>query len=161
MRAVILFSHGSTLCGAGDALDAHAQRLRNRFPLVEVGYMNYSTPTFEEAVRKVLLASADEIVVAPFFLVPGYFVNKSLPDRVNAVKQQYPGVDFKIAEALGTDGLLADALVDAATHPLSQDEWRQGLHTASRACRNSPSCPLYGTADCPAAAASERVALVG
>src|SRR5207253_2121682 len=40
MDALILFSHGSVLCGAGQALDEHAARLRERgdFGIVEIGY---------------------------------------------------------------------------------------------------------------------------
>ena len=109
MKAVILFSHGSTLCGAGAALNRHAERLRGEFPLVEVGYLNYSSPTFEESVRRVVDAGATEIVVVPFFLVPGYFVTKSLPDQVTSVNKLFPGVNFTIVPPLGADPLLADA----------------------------------------------------
>jgi sirohydrochlorin ferrochelatase len=149
MNAVILFSHGSTLCGAGEALERHAERLREQFGIVEVGFMNYSQPTFEEAVEKVTKAGVDEITVVPFFLVPGYFVSKSLPERVEIVKHEYPDVSFIIAAPLGADPLLADAVIDAALSPLSDDEWRRGLNCAARACRYSAECPIYKTPKCP------------
>ena len=149
MTAVILFSHGSTLCGAGDALEEHAVRLRQEFALVEVGFMNYSEPTFEEAVRRVSDAGADVVTVVPFFLVPGYFVRKSLPARVESAKDAYPHLTFKIAAPLGDDDLLVDALINAAKKPLGEDEWRQGIMTASRSCRFSPECPIYQTELCP------------
>jgi sirohydrochlorin ferrochelatase len=149
MNALILFSHGSTLCGAGDALAEHAERLRTSFDLVEVGYMNYSTPTFEDALTKIVAAGATVVCVVPFFLVPGYFVTKSLPERVESAKTAYTNVTFKIAEPLGFDDLLADALIASGKTPLNDHEWREGLATAYRSCRRSPDCPVFGTSTCP------------
>ncbi|HLK56589.1 MAG TPA: CbiX/SirB N-terminal domain-containing protein, partial [Chthonomonadaceae bacterium] len=86
MDAVILFSHGSVLCGSGVALDAHADRLRARgiAPIVTVGYLNYSEPPFLQAVAQCVAQGATRIIVAPYFLVPGYFVKVDLPKSVAA-----------------------------------------------------------------------------
>ncbi len=153
MDALILFSHGSLLCGAGEALDSHAGRLRQsgRWPMVEVGYMNYSAPTFAEAVAKCERQGATRIVVLPFFLVPGFFVTKSLPEHLAKAQAEHPGLEFVIADALGFDDRLADALIEAAQSPLGSDQWRDDLTAAARGCRARSDCPLYGTPDCPRA----------
>jgi sirohydrochlorin ferrochelatase len=161
MTGIVLFSHGSTLCGAGTALEEHAERLRPQFGIVEVGYMNYSTPTFEEAVAKIVAAGATIIIVTPFFLVPGYFVTKSLPDRVNAIRETYPQIHFEVAEPLGADPLLADAVIDAALNPLADDQWREGLNAAARLCRYSVECPLYGSEECPPTSGLKAQATIG
>jgi len=151
MEALVLFSHGSLLCGAGEALDAHAARLRARgeYALVEVGYMNYSEPTFAQAVAKCRAAGATDIVVLPFFLVPGYFVTTTLPQQIAQAQQEFPDVSFTVASALGTDERLADALLDSAHSPLPPGEWRGDLASAARGCRARPDCPLYATPGCP------------
>ncbi len=151
MTALILFSHGSLLCGSGEALDAHAARLRKRgeWDRVEVGYMNYSEPTFAEAVAQCQAAGATRIVVLPFFLVPGYFVTKSLPEHLAKAQTAYPDLRFVVADALGFDTGLADALIESAQNPLSPGEWRDDLTAAARGCRARPDCPLYGTPNCP------------
>jgi sirohydrochlorin cobaltochelatase len=151
MDAVILFSHGSLLCGSGEALDAHAARLRmlGKWPLVSVGYMNYSEPTFTEAVADCLRQGATRIIVTPFFLVPGYFVSKSLPEHVARARADFPEIEFMVAEAIGFDERLADALIESAQDPLGPQEWRDDLAAAARGCRANPDCPLYGTSDCP------------
>lgn len=153
MDALILFSHGSLLCGAGEALDSHAGRLRQRgrWLMVEVGYMNYSEPTFAEAVAKCEAQGATRVVVLPFFLVPGFFVTKSLPELLARAQADHPRLEFVIAEALGFDERLADALIEAAQSPLGPDQWRDDLTAAARGCRARPDCPLYGTPDCPRA----------
>lgn len=160
MDALILFSHGSVLCGAGEAVDAHAERLRARgdFPLVEVGYLNYSEPTLAESVEKVVAAGATRVVIVPYFLISGYFVTASLPKVLDPVKAAHPDVTFVVAEALKTDDALADALLAAATSARTAEHWRDPLQRASRACRPNPECPLYGTPSCPKVPSREAAA---
>jgi len=151
MDALILFSHGSLLCGAGEALDAHAARLRARgeYSPVEVGYLNYSEPSFGEAVDRCVAAGAKRIVVAPYFLVSGYFITHSLPEKIASAQARYPEIEFVIAEAFNHDERLADALWEAAIGAVGPERWREPLHRAANACRPSPTCPLYGTSACP------------
>ena len=151
MNALILFSHGSLLCGAGEALDAHAERLRKQgtWDLVTVGYLNYSEPTFAEAVADCAARGARRILVLPFFLVPGYFVTQSLPEQLKAVQAAHPEIAFTVAAAIGFDLGLADALIASAESPLGPGEWRDDLAAAARGCRARPDCPLYATPNCP------------
>ena len=151
MDAVILFSHGSLLCGSGQALEMHASRLMRHgvAPIVEVGYLNYSEPLFAEAVAKCVAAGASRIIVAPYFLVPGYFVNVDLPKCVDAARQDHPDTLFIVAEPIGFDERLADALLTSAASAATADNWREDLRSASAFCRPDPRCPLYGTPSCP------------
>lgn len=151
MNALILFSHGSLLCGAGEAVDAHAARLQARggYDLVRVGYLNYSEPLFARAVEEVVQAGATDVMVLPYFLIPGYFVSKSLPEALAPVQDSYPDVRFTVAAALGFDESLADALLEAAQTAQGAEHWNDNLERAARACRPSPECPLYGTPSCP------------
>lgn len=148
---VILFSHGSVLCGSGEALKGHAARLVQRgiAPIVEIGYLNYSEPTFGDAVTRCAEAGATRIIVAPYFLVPGYFVNVALPKCVDAARLKYPQLAFVVADPIGFDERLADALVDSASRAGGPDQWRRDLKGASQYCRPDPRCPLFGTPDCP------------
>ena len=150
-RALILFSHGSVLCGAGEALEAHTNRLRTRgeYDLVAYGYLNYSEPPFRDAVAGLVAQGATDITVVPYFLVPGYFVIKSLPEAVDLARARFPQVTFRLAEPLGHDDRLADALLDAAMQAKTAEHWREPLQRAALACRPAPECPLYGTPACP------------
>ncbi len=151
MDALILFSHGSLLCGAGEALEAHANRLRARgdYALVEIGYLNYSEPSFAEAVDRAVARGATRAVVAPYFLIPGYFVSTSLPKEIEKARQSHPKLAFTVGAALGHDDALADALLEAAQTARPASEWRDPLIRAAASCRPSPGCPLYGTPACP------------
>ncbi len=151
MDALILFSHGSLLCGAGDALESHAARLRERgeFSPVEIGYLNYSEPSFADAVDKCVSLGARRIVVAPYFLISGFFITKSLPEKIAEAQAKHPDILFTVAEAFNYDESLADAVWEAALSAHGPEQWREPLRRAANACRPSSECPLYGTLDCP------------
>ena len=151
MDATILFSHGSLLCGAGEALRAHAEHLRAQAltPLVVVGYLNYSEPSFIDAVAECVAAGTNRIYVTPYFLIPGYFVKVDLPKAVAAAQERFPEVEFVVAEAIGFDERLADALIESANAAVGPEGWREDLRRASQFCRPNTQCPLYGTPNCP------------
>ena len=151
MDAVILFSHGSLLCGAGEALKVQAERLRERgiAPIVEVGYLNYSEPPFADTVASVVAQGATRILVTPYFLIPGKFVKVDLPRAVFEAQTVYPGVTFLVADAIGFDPRLADALIDSAAQAFGPSRWRLDLERATRQCRPNTECPLYDTPLCP------------
>lgn len=151
MEAVILFSHGSLLCGSGETLDFHAERLRNRFPtiIIEIGYLNYSDPAFNEAVAACLSQGADRITVLPYFLAPGYFVNKALPKSVKEAQAVYPSLQFVIAEPIGYDQALASAIIESAAKARSKEFWFEDRDLALQQCRIQERCPLYSSTGCP------------
>jgi sirohydrochlorin cobaltochelatase len=152
MRGYLLFSHGSLLCGAGQALSEHAARLRERFSgePVEIGYLNYSEPSIMIGVERLVAAGATDIVVVPYFLVPGYFVTRGLPDALEPIKARFPAIDFIVADTLGSDEKLADALIESAQCAGSDPEqWRDVYDEAAANCRDRADCPIYGTPNCP------------
>lgn len=150
--AIILFSHGSLLCGAGENLRQLAAYMRERgdAPMVEVGYLNYSEPPFEAAFERCIAAGATRITVAPYFLVAGKFAHVDLPPRIQAMRARYPAVEVRLAEAMRFHAGLADALVAGAQRAVPPAQWRDILNTAPQFCRAAQDCPLYGTPRCPA-----------
>jgi sirohydrochlorin ferrochelatase len=151
MHAILLFSHGSVLCGAGETLFALARRMESRgdAPIVEAGFLNYSEPTFEAAFEKCVTRGATHITIAPYFLIAGYFVKVSLPPKIAVMTECFPDVEVKVAEALKTHELLADAIVNCAERAQEPEKWRDILDTAPQFCRDNPQCPLNGTPKCP------------
>ena len=147
----MLFSHGSVLCGAGQALENYADLLRARglAKQVGIGYLNYTQPLFADTVERCVQNGARSILVVPFFLVPGYFVKVDLPRAVSAVQEVHPELNISVAEPIGFDVSLADALIVAASQAVSPNEWRETRRLRPERCRAVPQCPLFGTPDCP------------
>jgi sirohydrochlorin cobaltochelatase len=150
--ALILFSHGSLLCGAGEAVREHARRLAasGEYATVKVGFLNYSDPSFEAAVESCAASGAQRIVVVPYFLVAGRFVTADLPSRVEAARARHPGVAFCVAEPLGFDNDLVDAALELAALARPPSRWREDLWRAPEFCDGREDCPLRHTMECPA-----------
>ena len=151
MDAIILFSHGSVLCGAGETLFALAARMETRgdAPIVEVGFLNYSEPTFAQAFEKCVLRGATRVLIAPYFLVAGYFVKVSLPPVIEPMRAQYPGIEVVVADAMKTHALLAEGIIHCASRSFEPNKWRDLWDNAPQFCRPHPRCPLYDTPKCP------------
>ncbi len=159
MEAIILFSHGSLLCGSGEALKQHANRLQAQgtAPFVTVGYLNYSEPRFIESVAECVKHGATEILVAPYFLISGYFIKVDLPRCLAEAQEKFPTIKFRVGEALGYDTRLAEALLNSAAHARTSETWRDDLAFAAHFCRDNPDCPLYPTDSCPHTHTAEAV----
>ncbi len=152
MKAILLFSHGSVLCGAGENLKSLARQMEERgdAPIVEAGYLNYSQPLFDEAFAKCVERGATEIVVAPYFLVAGKFVKVDLPPHIEKMRARYPDVRVLVSQAMRFHPALAQAIENCASRALPPSQWREMLNTAPQFCRNNPQCPLFNTEKCSA-----------
>jgi sirohydrochlorin cobaltochelatase len=147
--SIILFSHGSVLCGAGESLRAMAQELEDLAGCkVGVGYLNYSEPSFADAVDSAVANGANEIIVVPYFLVAGYFVQQKLPPLIEVAKERHPQIIFHVADAICANPLMSDIVLACAARTQTIDEWRKWWRVAPEFCRNDAACPLYDTAFC-------------
>jgi sirohydrochlorin cobaltochelatase len=160
--AIILFSHGSLLCGAGETLKRIAAFMRERgdAPIVEPGYLNYSKPPFAEAVESCVQQGATRVIVAPYFLVAGKFVQVDLKPKIAAAREKFPDVEFRLAGAMTSHSSLTKAIIDCARRAALPAQWRDIWNTAPRFCQSNPDCPLYDTPKCPATNASSRQSAV-
>jgi sirohydrochlorin ferrochelatase len=150
VQAILLYSHGSVLCGAEQNLVETAQRMREAgdAPIVEVAFLNYNQPSFDDAVRRCVEQGATRIVVAPWFLVAGKFVVDDLPPRIAAATQAHPGLELVAAGVIGFHPAMVDAVLASAGDAPEPAHWRATVADAGRWCRENPRCPLYGEHPC-------------
>lgn len=93
-----------------------AARLRHTadFPIATAGFLNYSEPTFLDAVTRCVRLGATEIYVQPYFLISGYFVNTGVPKLIAEAQTHFPAVRFFLAGAFGFHKALVDIIRDKA-----------------------------------------------
>lgn len=140
MRAVIVIGHGSLREGSGAAMIRLAARVREAgvAPLVSAAFLNYSRPTFGEALVRVVEAGASEVVVAPYFLVPGHYVRSDLPRLLAHEHQRYPGIPLHVAEPLGDHAALAELVLKRARSESVDDALLLVAHGSPDATANAP-----------------------
>jgi sirohydrochlorin ferrochelatase len=138
---VILLSHGSSVQGASDALFEHAEGIRARgvFHSVEVAFVNLGAPSLETAAERSFAAGVCRIVVVPYFLVSGRFVQDDVAKHVAEAQQRWPAVEFVPADSLGDSPYLVEAVIETAASARSLEFRCQepplcsGLHEAGAA----------------------------
>lgn len=101
MNAAILIGHGSLRKASGAAMIRLAALLRKEgyFPIATAGFLNFSQPTFMDAVARCVRKGATTIFVQPYFLISGYYVTHGIPKLVEEAKETYPDVRFHVADA--------------------------------------------------------------
>ncbi len=151
MRAVILVGHGSLHPGSGAAMIRLAARLRERgsAPLSGAGFLNYSRPTFATTIERAIRQGATEIVVVPYFLVPGKFVRVDLARLVATAQAQHPSVIVHLAEPLGDHPALAGLILQRAAEadPRPPAAPRALLILVHGSPRPESNAPVYALAE--------------
>jgi sirohydrochlorin cobaltochelatase len=124
-HAVMLVGHGSLRAGAGAAMIrlARAAQQHGLAPIVTAGFLNYSRPAFAEALDRVVAAGAAEVVVQPYFLVPGTFVSKKVPMLIEAGAAAHPTTALRLARPFGDHPALARLVLQRAL----EADYRAGL----------------------------------
>jgi sirohydrochlorin cobaltochelatase len=115
-EAIILFSHGSVVPGAGDNLLQLAASMRERgdAPIVEDAILNYTEPTLQQAFASCLGQGATVVTVMPYFLVTGKFVQLDLPRALAVERARYPQLKVRLGGAMTNHPALAAAISGAA-----------------------------------------------
>lgn len=105
MNALILVDHGSKVNEANKLLDTIAAMIRDdpesRFDMVETCHMELAEPTIYQAFRKCVESGAENIVVHPYFLVPGRHSMTDIPDMVDRAARDFPAINYRVTEPLG------------------------------------------------------------
>jgi sirohydrochlorin cobaltochelatase len=116
VRAVVLVGHGSLRPGSGAAMIRLAERAHAAgiAPIVTAGFLNYSRPTFAETLVRCIDGGANEIVIQPYFLVPGKFVREDLARLVEAGQAAHPELTIRLAQPFGDHPALARLMLKRA-----------------------------------------------
>lgn len=114
MKALVLIGHGALNKTSGASMIRHAALLK-RTPnnldgvvdFATAGFLNFSQPTFKDAVQRCVDKGALKIIVQPYFLIHGYYVKKVLKELLDEAKVAYPAIRFEQLEPFGDHPALA------------------------------------------------------
>jgi sirohydrochlorin ferrochelatase len=114
--AIILLGHGSRLASGNQGLHRVAGRVAESLDgtRVEVAFLQLAEPGLEEAVERCFAAGARHVAVVPFFLFPGAHVQEDIPRALSALEARHPGLELRLAGALGEHPKLAEVAAERA-----------------------------------------------
>ena len=113
-HAIILVDHGSRRREAHEHIEAVASVVRERRPawVVRVAHLELAEPFVPEVIDACVAEGARQIVLHPFFLLPGRHTREDLPRLAAEARSKHPGVRILVTEALGLHPKLVDIVLD-------------------------------------------------
>lgn len=123
MKAIILLSHGSqSLASQAEVAELGRKIAReSECAYVQHAYLDSAEPLFADAVQRLVMRGAAEIVVVLHFLNSGNHVTQDIPELLESARKQYPGVLFHVTRPVGLHpvipALCSDLIREALTQP--------------------------------------------
>lgn len=115
-KAIILFGHGSRspdYVRPFQRLQA-AMAAREAGAAVELGFLELTRPTLDEAMECLYERGARRIVVVPVFIGAGRHVLKDLPQLAANAMERHPGLAIELAPPVGEAAEVVDAMASYA-----------------------------------------------
>ena len=128
MLAVVIVDHGSRRPEANDALLELVARFAQAFDfdIVEPAHMEIASPTIADAFDRAVSRGATEIIVHPYFLLPGRHWHEDIPELCARAAVRHTGLRWQVTEPLGLSSKILDVIaerVGAARH--SEGGWHE------------------------------------
>ena len=111
--AVLLIAHGSRRPEANHDLVLLAELLiaRHDYEIVEVSYLELTTPTILDGGRACAARGATKVLMLPYFLSAGVHVVTDLKEFQQQLTEEFPQIEFVLCPHLGLHPLMADIVV--------------------------------------------------
>jgi sirohydrochlorin cobaltochelatase len=113
---LILFAHGARdprWAAPFEAVAARVRAARADVP-VRLAYLEFMTPTLPEAAADLAAQGCTALQVLPMFLGAGGHVRKDLPLLLDGIRAAHPGLDVRLATAIGEVEAVTQAMAAAA-----------------------------------------------
>ncbi len=111
---IIVLGHGSRAEKAREVFNELVDKLADKLADKRVGgaAMELASPTLPEKVSHFASQGIKKIVILPLFLYPGIHVQEDIPAQIAALEEEYPEIEFILADILGTDDKLVDIMIE-------------------------------------------------
>ena len=111
--ALLIVDHGSRKPDAHVHLLWVAEQVRRRRPDLPVylAHMELATPSIQAAVESCAADGVEDLIVHPFFLVPGLHAAEDVPRLVDAAALAHPRMRVRVTEPTGSVAGIADLIL--------------------------------------------------
>jgi sirohydrochlorin cobaltochelatase len=112
MHGIVLFAHGARdpdWAAPFEAIRDLVRARRPEFP-VELAFLDFMTPSLEEAVHGLATKGVAAITIFPLFMAPGGHIKNDLPRIVEVLRGSHPGVPIAIQSSAGEVPELQEAI---------------------------------------------------
>lgn len=109
---IVIVGHGSREAESNREFEDFVRRFAaRRTESVSYGYIELAEPSIEEAIRAAAM-KASHVKVVPLFLFASGHVKSEIPEIIERVRPDFPGVEFELKAHIGVDRRLLAAALD-------------------------------------------------
>ncbi len=123
-RALIIVDHGSVVDDANNILVQVTDMLRDddecNFEIVRYSHMELVEPTISQTFDACVADGAEEIIVHPYFLVPGKHSTHDIPNMVREAAKKHPQVSYRVTAPLGLHSKILKVVLERANGDASK-----------------------------------------
>lgn len=114
--ALILFAHGARDPEWANPMRRVQAEIRQRLAdvPVELAFLEFMSPNLLDCVNGLIDRGARKIVVLPMFIAQGGHLKRDVPELIQQLRQQHPGIEFCLSGAIGENEIVVQAMATAA-----------------------------------------------
>ena len=116
MKSIVLIAHGSRLQSSNDEAKQLvvnlAKKLDRKYPIVEIAFLELTSPSIALAIESCVLQGAKEICLLPYFLCAGNHVMRDIPSEIKPLQKKYPHILFQMTAHVGSSDLIMALLCE-------------------------------------------------
>lgn len=123
-RALILFAHGARDPRWAAPFERLQEIVQAQQPDVAVAlaFLELMTPSLPDLVEQLVQDGCDEVTVVPVFLGQSGHVLRDVPPLVEGLRSKHPGLTVKLADAVGEDADVLNAIARYCVGALARRE---------------------------------------
>jgi len=110
--AVILFAHGAREPEWAQPFQSIRDRLRGAGTPVELAFLEFMSPSLDEAAARLADKRIETVVIVPLFLAQGAHLKRELPAMVEKIRKHHVKTAFRVAPALGDSPEILAAITE-------------------------------------------------
>ena len=110
--AVILFAHGAREPEWAEPFESIRERLRAAGTPVELAFLEFMSPSLDEAAARLADKGIGTVIIVPLFLAQGAHMKRELPAMVAKIRTRHAKTEFRVTSALGDSPEIVAAITE-------------------------------------------------
>jgi len=109
---VIIVDHGSRRAQSNKMLETFVQEFSTTtdYKIVEPAHMELAEPSIATAFDRCVERGATQVLVCPYFLLPGKHWDQDIPALTQQAAERYPGVSFVVTAPIGLHPMMKEVI---------------------------------------------------
>ena len=109
---IIIVDHGSRRVESNHMLEAFVAEFSKHaaHEIVEPAHMELASPSIAEAFDRCVERGAKQIIVCPYFLLPGKHWHEDIPNLTQDAAAAHPGIGYMVTSPIGLHPMMHDVI---------------------------------------------------